>query len=64
MILAECHLDRGDREKARACLTEIEAVDAAYPGLATRRGALAPPANDPLAPRPLFMRPTFPKSGS
>ncbi|MFB3066541.1 MAG: hypothetical protein ACE10D_08505 [Planctomycetota bacterium] len=64
MILAECHLDRGDREKARACLTEIEAVDAAYPGLATRRGALAPPANDPLAPRPLFVRPIFPKSGS
>ncbi|MFQ5843630.1 MAG: hypothetical protein ACE5JG_01445, partial [Planctomycetota bacterium] len=52
MILAECHLDRGDREQARDCLTEIESVDAAYPGLAARRGALAPPRQRPPRPPP------------
>jgi tetratricopeptide (TPR) repeat protein len=61
MLLAASHLDSGDRARARACLTEIEAVDAAYPGLAARRAALAPPADDPHAPPPLFVRPEFPR---
>jgi len=61
MLLAASHLDSGDRARARACLTEIEAVDAAYPGLAARRAALAPPADDPHAPPPLFLRPEFPR---
>jgi tetratricopeptide (TPR) repeat protein len=61
MLLAASHLDSGDRARARACLTEIEAVDAAYPGLAARRAALAPPPDDPHAPPPLFTRPEFPR---
>ena len=61
MLLAESYLDSGDRVKARACLTEIESVDSAYPGLKTRRAALAPPADDPHAPPPLFVRPEFPR---
>jgi tetratricopeptide (TPR) repeat protein len=61
MLLAASHLDSGDRARARACLTEIEAVDAAYPGLAARRAALAPPADDPHAPPPLYLRPEFPR---
>jgi len=61
MLLAESYLDGGDRDSARACLTEIEAVDAAYPGLMARRSALAPPADDPHAPPPLFVRPEFPR---
>ena len=61
ILLAESYLDNGDRSHARACLTEIEAVDASYPGLAARRGALAPPADDPLAPPPLLVRPEFPR---
>ncbi|MCZ6787152.1 MAG: tetratricopeptide repeat protein, partial [Planctomycetota bacterium] len=61
MLLAESYLDQGDRDKARACLVEIEAVNAAYPGLKTRRGSLAPPADDPHAPPPLFVRPEFPR---
>jgi tetratricopeptide (TPR) repeat protein len=61
MLLAESYLDRGDRTDARACLTEIESVDADYPGLRARRAALAPPADDPQAPPPLFVRPEFPR---
>ncbi|MDH3592810.1 MAG: tetratricopeptide repeat protein, partial [Planctomycetota bacterium] len=61
MLLAESFLDNGDRHLARACLTEIESVDAAYPGLKARRAALAPPADDPLAPPPLFVSPDFPR---
>jgi len=61
MMLAESYLDNGDRARARACLTEIESVDAAYPGLEARRAALAPPADDPNAPPPLFVRPEFPR---
>ena len=61
MLLAESYLDSGDRAHARICLTEIEAVDAAYPGLKARRGALAPPADDPHAPPPLLVRPLFPR---
>jgi len=61
MLLAESYLDNGDRVRARNCLTEIEAVDAAYPGLNARRAALAPPADDPHAPPPLFVRPEFPR---
>ena len=61
MLLAESYLDNGDRQHARACLTEVEAVDASYPGLKARRAALAPPADDPLAPPPLFIRPEFPR---
>jgi tetratricopeptide (TPR) repeat protein len=61
MLLAESYLDSGDRPRARACLTEIESVDAAYPGLNARRAALAPPADDPHAPPPLFIRPQFPR---
>jgi len=61
MLLAESHADSGDRGAARACLTEVEAVDSLYPGLKTRRAALAPPADDPHAPPPLFVRPEFPR---
>jgi len=61
MLLAESYLDQGDRPHARTCLTEIESVDAAYPGLEARRAALAPPADDPHAPPPLFVRPLFPR---
>ncbi len=61
MLLAESYLDNGDRHNARACLTEVEAVDASYPGLKARRAALAPPADDPLAPPPLFISPEFPR---
>jgi len=61
MLLAESYLDRGDRTDARACLTEIESVDADYPGLRARRAALAPPADDPQAPPPLIVRPDFPR---
>ncbi|MEM8883585.1 MAG: tetratricopeptide repeat protein [Planctomycetota bacterium] len=61
MLLAESYLDRGDRTDARACLTEIESVDADYPGLRARRAALAPPADDPQAPPPLLVRPEFPR---
>jgi len=61
MLLAESYLDGGDRPRARACLTEIESVDAAYPGLDARRAALAPPADDPHAPPPLYVRPEFPR---
>ncbi|MHC4452724.1 MAG: tetratricopeptide repeat protein, partial [Planctomycetota bacterium] len=61
MLLAESYLDRGDRTDARACLTEIESVDADYPGLRARRAALAPPADDPQAPPPLIVRPEFPR---
>ena len=61
MLLAESYLDRGDRTDARACLTEIESVDADYPGLRARRAAMAPPADDPQAPPPLFVRPAFPR---
>ena len=61
MMLAESYLDNGDRSHARACLTEVESVDAAYPGLEARRAALAPPADDPHAPPPLFVRPEFPR---
>ena len=61
MLLAESYLDQGDRDTARACLVEIESVDAAYPGLKARRGSLAPPADDPHAPPPLFVRPEFPR---
>jgi len=61
MLLAESYLDRGDRTDARACLTEIESVDAEYPGLRARRAALAPPADDPQAPPPLLVRPVFPR---
>jgi len=61
MLLAESYLDRGDRTDARACLTEIESVDADYPGLRARRAALAPPADDPQAPPPLVVRPDFPR---
>ncbi|MHC4339554.1 MAG: tetratricopeptide repeat protein [Planctomycetota bacterium] len=61
VLLAESYLDNGDRVRARACLTEIEAVNSAYPGLKARRAALAPPADDPLAPPPLFVRPRFPR---
>jgi len=61
MLLAASYLDGGDRERARACLTEIESVDAAYPGLAARRAALAPPADDPHAPPALYVRPEFPR---
>ena len=61
MLLAESYLDRGDRTDARACLTEIESVDADYPGLRARRAAMAPPADDPQAPPPLLVRPMFPR---
>ncbi len=61
MLLAESYLDKGDRDSARACLTEIEAVDADYPGLSAHRAALAPPADDPHAPPPLLVRPEFPR---
>jgi len=61
MFLAEAYLDQGDRDKARACLVEIESVNAAYPGLESRRRSLAPPADDPHAPPPLFVRPEFPR---
>jgi tetratricopeptide (TPR) repeat protein len=61
ILLAESYLDSGDRVQARACLTEIEAVDSLYPGLKTRRAALAPPADDPHAPPPLLVRPEFPR---
>jgi len=61
MLLAGSYLDKGDRDSARACLTEIEAVDSSYPGLRARRAALAPPADDPHAPLPLFVRPEFPR---
>jgi tetratricopeptide (TPR) repeat protein len=61
MLLAESYLDEGNRQHARACLTEIESVDANYPGLKARRAALAPPADDPHAPPPLFVRPEFPR---
>lgn len=64
MLLAESYLDQGDRARARHCLTEIEALDAAYPGLEARRAALAPPADDPHAPPPLFVRPEFPRPTS
>jgi len=61
MLLAESYLDRGDRTDARACLTEIESVDADYPGLRARRAAPAPPSDDPQAPPPLIIRPDFPR---
>ncbi len=61
MLLAESYLDNGDRTRARSCLIEIESVDANYPGLQARRGGLAPPADDPHAPPPLYVRPDFPR---
>ena len=51
----------GDQTDARARLTEIESVDADYPGLRTRRAAMAPPVDDPEAPPPLHVRPVVPR---